>query len=78
MLKSTDGTVFTPRAYCQSLFAIWILDPNPHQIGKLDPDPDPHQNEKQDQDRHQSEKIISEHWRVQIRKKVRDPHQIEK
>ncbi len=30
MLKSTDGTVFVPRAYCQSLLAIWIQeDPGP-------------------------------------------------
>jgi hypothetical protein len=52
------------------------LDPNPHQIGKLEPGPDPHQREKQDPDPHQSGKVILEHWRVQIWKKVSDPHQI--
>ncbi len=47
------------------------LDPDPHQNGKLDPDPDSHQSENQDPDPHRvkrwkSERVILEHWRVQI------------
>jgi hypothetical protein len=46
------------------------LNPDPHQSGKLVPDP--HQSETQDPDPdpHQSEKVILDHWRVQIWGKV--------
>jgi hypothetical protein len=51
------------------------LDPDPHQIGKLDPCLDPHQSEKQYPDRQQVKRwkpwrFILEHWRFQIWRKV--------